>query len=387
MIRPSKNRDPGRCATPHRGAMKRWTEAKEVLASAVRWNAEGHALALATLVSVSGSAYRSPGARLLVASNGSTCGNVSGGCLEEDLREVALRVIGSGVAEMRTYCTGAGEEEAAWDLGVGCEGVIEVYVTPLHANELFSAAKRLLEEGREPFVGVTPIGEAQGGTPCSMILTASGREVRDPDAPVLGAEARAAAHEALESGVPSLVKLGGRTLFLDVLIPPPRLLIVGAGDDARPLAEFACRLGFRVTVADRRPGKLAAERFPSEVQTLCAPSSDLPLHLDLDEQSRAVVMTHNYAEDLTALRSLLGTRAGYIGVLGPRRRTERLLSALISERPEEAGRVHGPVGLNIGGEGAEAVALSILAEILTLPSDRTEEGTGIRLSTPHVAAD
>jgi xanthine/CO dehydrogenase XdhC/CoxF family maturation factor len=98
-------------------------------------------------------------------------------------------------------------------------------------------------------------------------------------------------------------------------------------------------------------------------------------------------MTHNYAEDLAALRALLGTAAGYIGVLGPRARTERLLASLLSEQPAAVSRVHGPVGLDIGGEGAEAVALSIVAEILTLRPGRTGPMTEDRAAFPRVAAD
>jgi xanthine/CO dehydrogenase XdhC/CoxF family maturation factor len=146
-------------------------------------------------------------------------------------------------------------------------------------------------------------------------------------------------------------------------------------------------VGFRVTVADHRAGKLAAGHFPPKAQLLRIESRDLPEGLSLDEASRVVIMTHNYGEDLAALRALLETAAGYIGVLGPRARTERLLSAILAERPAEVSRVHGPVGLDIGGEGAEAVALSILAEILTLRPGRTALLDEVRGAFPHVAAE
>jgi len=382
MRRPPPMRD--------RGAMKRWAETSEILDRLALWNAEGKRAALATVVSVSGSAYRSPGAKLLVASDGATCGNVSGGCLEEDVREVALQVIESGRPQLRTYCTGAGEVEA-WDLGVGCEGVVEVFVTPAPGG-VEIALERSFLDGEEPFVIVTSL-EVGVGQPCPagpqrrMIVSLSGKFEGDLGDPDLAAAAVDLSAETFEASAPHRRIVLGHPLFFDLFTPPPHLLIVGAGEDTPPLAELAVRVGFRVTVSDRRPGKLSVEHFPVGARLLCATASDLPHLVGINEESRVVVMTHNYAEDLAALRSLLGTAAGYIGVLGPRARTERLLAALLAERPTEVKRVHGPVGLDIGGEGAEAVALSILAEIMTLRPERKGRVAEVREISPHVAAE
>jgi xanthine/CO dehydrogenase XdhC/CoxF family maturation factor len=370
--------------------MTRWAETSEVLERLSLWNEEGKRAALATVVSVSGSAYRSSGAKLLVASDGSTWGNVSGGCLEEDVREVALRVIESGRPQLRTYCTGAGEVEA-WDLGVGCEGVVEVFVAPAPNAEEVRRERSLLE-GEDPFVIVTSLeGGATGvdsaGELRRMIVFSSGGIKGELGRPELTAAVSSLGHEIFEAGAPHRRTVLGHPLFFDLFVPPPRLLIVGAGKDARPLSELAVRVGFRVTVADRRPGKLSSALFPAKAQLLRTEPRDLPWALPLDEESRVVIMTHNYAEDLAALRALIGTATGYNGVLGPRARTERLLAAVLAERPAEVSRVHGPVGLDIGGEGAEAVALAILAEILTLRPERTGLVAEARGASPHVAVE
>lgn len=371
-----------------RGRMKRWMETREVferltIADVEEPRSEGLRFALATVVSVSGSAYRRAGAKLLVAGDGSTWGNVSGGCLEEDVREIALRVIESGRSEVRTYCTGAGEVEA-WDLGVGCEGVVEVHIAPAPAGEAVARVRELLE-GDRSFVVVTSLDPSSETAPVpSMSVTAAGWNSGSLGSPELDALATRTAIDLLEGGAPRRLHLLGRHLFFDLLVPPPLLLVVGAGEDSHPLAELAVKVGFRVDVADRRPGKLAPEFFPKGVRVRQLASAELS-GVALDRESRVVVMTHNYGEDLAALRALIDTEAGYIGVLGPRARTERLLTTLLTERPESVNRVHGPVGLDIGGEGAEAVALSILAEILTLPVE-VEQAREDRAVTSHVVA-
>ena len=386
--------------------MKRWAETRAVLEGLEQLRAAGVEAALATVVRVSGSAYRREGAKLLVGADGTVLGNVSGGCLEEDVREVAMRVLATGRAELRSYCSGA-EEVEAWDLGVGCEGVVEVFVAPAPPAAIAARMRDFLA-AEESFVVATLVdpGEGSSAPPEQLTLSASGEvagEFSDPDfmAGAL-AEARAAlggregalgdgatsgGPAPLAESTPRLIQVAGRLLFLDLLRPPPRLLIVGGGDDTRPLAAMAVQLGFRVAVADRRSAKLASGRFPEEVRLLHLPPEALAGGMEIDEETRIVIMTHSYAADLAALRAGLTTPAGYLGVLGPRARTERLLATLVAEHPAEAGRVHGPIGVDIGGEGAEAVALSILAEILNLPRGRgTGRSMGAAPGAPHVLA-
>src|SRR5437763_1550343 len=218
----------------------------------------GRRTALATVVRVRGSAYRHEGAKLLVAEDGSTTGNVSGGCLEQDVREVCLQVIRSGRAELRSYCSSADEIEA-WDLGVGCEGEVLVFIEPVMEPR---PQERELLEGRRPFAvcRVMP-GKGDGGRG-RLIVTQDAVE-GDLGSVDLNARAAAQARTLLGTEQSGLYEIAARNVFFDVFLPPPQLVLCGAGDDARPLARFAADVGFRVVVVDRRPGYLTVERFPA----------------------------------------------------------------------------------------------------------------------------
>jgi xanthine dehydrogenase accessory factor len=352
--------------------VKQWLETRQVLARLAEWHAAGTPCALATVIRVQGSAYRHEGAKLVVAADGRVEGNVSGGCLEEDVREVALRVIRSGAAERREYC-GSADEIAAWDLGVGCEGVVELLIEPVRDSR---AAERTLLDAEEPFV----------------VLTALATHARE----VLAGEAATAwisshhvrpAHARRGEGDSRLVREGSTDVFADILSPPPRLLVVSAGDDARHLAALAASVGFRVVVADRRPGLLTTERFPAPIRLVETDAARLGERVVLDAESFAVVMTHHFADDTDYLRSLLRGPTQYVGVLGPRQRTERILGILRAEGPVDEARIFGPVGLDIGTDGAEQVALAVVAELLAVRSGRRPQSLRERRAPIHAAAD
>ncbi len=327
--------------------MKTWLETRQVLETLARWHGEGTACALATVIRVHGSAYRHEGAKLLVAADGRSVGNVSGGCLEEDVRAVAERVIATGVAERRSYCGGANEVEA-WDLGVGCEGEVEILIERVaDARD----AERAMLAREEAFAVHTT-------------LATGAREVR------------AGAVEA------SGLSVDGAT-FVDVLRPPPRLLIVSGGEDARHLAAIAAGVGFRVVVADRRPGLLTPDRFAPGVTLVESDAARLSERVVLDADSFAVVMTHHFADDTDYTRALLRSPVRYLGILGPRQRTERLLATLRSEGPVDNARIFGPVGLDIGTDGAEQVALAVVAEILAVRSGRQPRSLRERRAPIH----
>lgn len=329
--------------------MKQWLETRQVLAQLAAWHAAGQPCALATVIRVRGSAYRHEGAKMVVAADGRAVGNVSGGCLEADVREVALRVIRSGVAERREYC-GSVDEVAAWDLGVGCEGVVELLIEPVRDARV---AERAALEAEEPFVIETQ-------------LTSLERRVRREEE----AESR-------------LEGEGDDARFIEALEPPPRLLVVSAGDDARHLAKLAAEVGFRVVVADRRPGMLTAERFPAPIRLVESDATSLGERVVLDADAFAVVMTHNYADDTDYLRALLASPVRYLGVLGPRQRTARMLDALRREGSVDESRIFGPVGLDIGTDGAEQVALAVVAEMLAVRSGRRPRSLRERTAPIH----
>ncbi|PYP00006.1 MAG: hypothetical protein DMD60_00300 [Gemmatimonadetes bacterium] len=362
--------------------MKQWLETREVLDFLARVRAEGKRAALATVVRVRGSAYRHEGAKLVVAEDGRTAGNVSGGCLEQDVREVALQVIRSGEPELRTYCSSA-DEIAAWDLGVGCEGQVDVYVEPAEARP----RERAMLDGRRSFVVCTLLGgKRETGNGNRLVVTADGADgaIGSKD---LNTRVATKARELLESGESGIHEVGGRSVFFDVLTPPPQLVVLGAGDDARSLVRFAADVGFRVVVVDRRPGYLTVERFPGAVALVKSGGDELDEALSLDGECYAVVMNHNFADDQAYVRALLKRPVAYIGMLGPRQRTERILRNLAVEGPMDEARVYGPVGLDIGTDGAEQVALAVIAEILAVRSGRRARSLRERRAAIHASSD
>ena len=356
--------------------MKQWLETREVLDRLAELLEEGKAAALATVVRVRGSAYRREGAKMLVAGDGSSTGNVSGGCLEADVREVALRVLASGAPEFRSYCAGA-DEVSAWDLGVGCDGQVDVLV---ERTTDARPAERALLEGDAPFASCVELAR-----PGPRLVVTRSRVEGGLDGAGFDARVAALARSRLEAAPPALAVVAGRDVFVDVLAPPPRLLIVSAGDDARPLARLAAEAGFRVAVVDRRPSLLTRERFPGARELVAARPEELARSLAPGAETYAVVMTHNYVDDRAYLGALLATPVGYIGMLGPRQRTERMLSELAAGGPVDEARVYGPVGLDIGADGAEQVALSALAEILAVRSGRRPAPLRERTRPIHVA--
>jgi xanthine/CO dehydrogenase XdhC/CoxF family maturation factor len=358
--------------------MKQWLETRQILAQIDALRRDRTRAALATVVRVRGSAYRHPGAKLVMGEDERSVGNVSGGCLEQDVREVARRVIASGVAERRTYCGGS-SEIAAWDLGVGCDGEVEIVIEPVVSDR---TTERELMEAESPFVVITRLD-------ASLVEDADTRPGARPAAGELHRTILTgdAASDWIALGHSQLVERSGATLFVDVMVPPPRLLVVSAGDDARQLARLADEVGFRVVVADRRPGLLTAERFPASVRLLETDAARLGERLVLDGESFAVVMTHHFADDLDYLRALLRSPVRYLGVLGPRQRTERLLGVLREEGPVDDARIFGPVGLDIGTDGAEQVALSILAEILAVRSGRRARSLRDRGAPIHASGE
>lgn len=347
--------------------MKHWLETRQVLDRLAQLHNEGKRAALATVVRVRGSAYRHEGAKMLVAEDGTTVGNVSGGCLEADVREVARQVINVGLPQMRSYCAGT-DEVSAWDLGVGCEGQVEVFIE--RTLDARRRGRALLDE-YAPFAVCTLLSvgpeDARGRR---LVVTAFGNE-GGLMTPAFDGQVSALASSLLENGVGGIHRIGDHDVFVDVFTPPPRLVVVSAGDDARCLARLAAEVGFRVVVVDRRPALLSPERFPPGVRLIEADAEAVLERLGIGEDAYGVVMTHSYADDREYARALLTTRMPYIGLLGPRQRTARLLRELsASGAGVDERRIYGPVGLDIGTDGAEQVALAVVGEILAVRSGR-----------------
>ncbi|MBW3628025.1 MAG: XdhC family protein [Gemmatimonadetes bacterium] len=360
--------------------MKHWREAALVLDRLAELQAAGTRAAIATLVRVHGSAYRRAGAKLLIAEDGSTVGNVSGGCLEQEVRGVGLRVLRTGRSELHGYCSGP-DEIGSWNLGLGCDGRIEVLVTP--AVETRSRQRELLD-GEEPFAVCRLVTLGTEGGDAQLLVSADESEGA-LDTPVFDAAVVRHARELLGGTASAIHQIAGRDVFVELFFPPPELVVIGAADDAPPIARYALEAGFRVVVVDWRPGMLEPGRFGADVRLVESDAPRLAERLTLRSRSHVVLATHNYAVDEWYLRPLLQSPAPYIGILGPRARTERLLGSLGEEHTFDESRIHGPVGLDLGGEGAEQVALAIVAEILAVHAGRRGMSLRDRVRQPSLA--
>ncbi len=309
--------------------------------------------ALVTLVRAEGSSYREPGAHLLIGSDGEYAGTISGGCLESEVVRKAAWMVRDG-AVVERYST-LFDDTAEIPYGLGCGGVVDLLIEPTNTAEcraLVIAMEASLN-GVERIVAtwLPARGEALRrvvlGNGGEVIFRSEGLSSFDLDAvrdPASGGE----------SG-----------LYIERLAGPQRLLVFGAGDDAKPVVTLAALLGWCVTVADGRPQMARRERFPEAERVVAGPLSAI----ELKAADAAVIMTHSYEQDRALLTALLGGDEvpGYIGLLGASHRS----SLLMSEAAATLGcsvascceRVWAPVGLDLGGDGAEAIALAIVAEV------------------------
>ncbi|MFZ0759046.1 MAG: XdhC/CoxI family protein [Candidatus Sulfotelmatobacter sp.] len=316
-------------------------------------------ICLATIVAVEGSSYRKPGARMLLAMGGGRAGTISGGCLEKEVQTKAWWLTRTG-ATVQKYSTFA-DEDSEIPYGLGCGGTVSVLLErgePAHRT--LAALEQCADlQAAMAIVSVIDTNPSQS-VGCRLILSENGGVLFESAA---SEGSLVLARHALNERR-SLWTQGLRSFFVDYVAPPTPLLAFGAGDDAQPLVEFAYLLGWHVTVADGRSHLATKERFPLADQVVSSRSlNDLPL----TERSAAVLLTHSYEQDRAVLQALLPRDLAYMGILGPRRRTERLLTEIapqIDRTVEDCfSRLHSPVGLTIGAKTPASIALAIVAEI------------------------
>jgi xanthine dehydrogenase accessory factor len=294
----------------------------------------GQRCALATVVEVKGSAYRRAGARMLFVEDGCSVGMISGGCLDGDLWKCAREVIESGCAALACYDT-TSSEDIIFGLGLGCRGVVKILIEPVENLEWLAPGStvEVLYEGED-----------------------------------LGT--RASRSTLLDSAAP---RRSG--VFIQHLEAPQRLLLFGAGQDAVPLHAMAQLVGFEVEVFDNRaPSSARVPLLPSRYY----PIERLEPHLNITPETACVIMTHNFLFDLELLKLLLPSPARYVGLLGPRRRANELLEKMsvrtllpaVELGDADLQKLHAPIGLDIGAETPEEIALSILAELRAASTGR-----------------
>jgi xanthine dehydrogenase accessory factor len=349
------------------------SELQEVLRAIEAGRDGGERMALATIVGVAGSTYRREGARLLIHENGRLVGTISGGCLEGDVREVAKEVMEDGIPRLLHFDLTA-DDEVVWGWGLGCNGVIDVFVEPAEgAFQTAAAARQAVEERRQ--VALATLIEAKN----EKGLRLGSRLLVNLDGTFEGRLGDEATQErVVHAAVAALDDERSRTIdpaegvrvFIEVLAPPLRLLVCGAGHDAIALVRSAAGLGWRVEVLDDREAFLKPRRFPEAARFVKTEPIEAAQQAGIDDRTFVVVMSHNFLRDKDYLRSFLGTDVRYLGMLGPSARLDRLLAELKREGfqpdPAELGVVHGPAGLDLGGDGPDEVAWAIVAEVMAV---------------------
>ena len=357
------------------------SEIVDVLSAIEKLRARGEKMALATVVAARGSTYRRPGARLLVAESGELIGNISGGCLDNDIRREAKEVMAGKGARLIDFDLTA-DDEALWGWGLGCNVALEVFVEPPdHAAEVIGSLKLALDQRRSiGLVTVLTSNVAAVGPGARLLVHPDGNTEGGLGDPAVDAAAKESALVALKER-----KAGRRTLsvgeageveaFVEALDPPIRLLIAGAGEDVIPLVRLAAAIGWEVVIADDRENLLNHERFPEASTFVHLPKAiELVESAGVDKLTAAIVMSHNYLRDQDYLKALLGQPVFYIGMLGPKTRLRRLLPDLAKEgvhpSEEDEPKIHGPAGLDIGAEGPEEIAWAVIAEIMAVRSGR-----------------
>lgn len=326
--------------------------------------------ALATVVKVSGSSYRSPGARMLITDNGRWVGSISGGCLEGDALRKARNVMATGQPVTITYDT---REESNQNLGIGlgCNGVIDVLIEPAMDDTLgpVNLFRKLVNENRPNRIGTVYYGPA--GISSKLIIDGEGRRISTLPHAQLSELVdkdlrRVFDTRKTESRTYELTD-GTYEVFLEMVVPTIKLMIFGAGFDARPVSQMAKLLGWEVEVTDECISHIAPVFFPdADKLTLCAREFiDRDFHVT--PYTACVLMSHNYEYDRDVLRNLVRTEAPYIGILGPRKRFEKMVFEYSNEdlilTDEQLSRIHSPIGLDIGAETPDEIALSIVSEI------------------------
>jgi xanthine dehydrogenase accessory factor len=335
-------------------------------------------LVLATVVAVSGSAYRRPGARMLLGEEGWFAGGVSGGCLEGDIIRKAFFWTASGPRLLRYDSTGENaEDEGGLSFALGCNGVVDVLLERWEAGALdpLAFADEARRHSRRAVLATVYRGPSSA-VGARLLLRDDGTEVSNLSGPLRDA-VRAAAGEAITAGRTWSGPCGGADVLVEVVDPPTPVVLFGGGFDVVPVVAQAVSLGWHVTVVADKPAETLRRRFPRAHAVVAAKAREVSEKVALSPHTMAVMMTHSLPQDRELLARLLPQPLRYLGVLGPRSRTDRLLAELSpAPTPAQLEKLHAPVGLDIGGEGADEIALSIVAELRAVLAER--EGGKLR---------
>lgn len=354
------------------------TEAEAIISAYNECGRAGKACVLATVVHVEGSAYRRAGARMLIDEDGMMTGAISGGCLEGDALRKALHALHRRENKLVTYDT-TDEDDAVIGAQLGCNGIIQVLFEVADREEELNPVKLLEKavstgrpaalvvmfdlERRSGSPGTTLVYTEAEGLPCHEKTNGFKENIEAECLDVIRKQHSYAAEVHTKEGL--------RNIFIQYIQPPIHLVIVGAGNDARPLADMGNTMGWKVTVTDGRPSHATSQRFDSSCTVVVTRPEDTLQNIRIDARTAFVLLSHNYQYDLAVLGLLLDeAELPYIGILGPKKKYNMMLDDLKAEGIEltqdQSDRVYAPVGLHFRAETPAEIALAIISEIQTV---------------------
>lgn len=336
--------------------------------------------ALATVVKVDGSAYRRPGARMLVTEDGELTGAISGGCLEGDALRKAQSVIFQQKSMVVTYDT-TDEDDQKFGIGLGCNGIIQVLIEPINKDDVHNPIellKKALEDRQTTFLTtVFSLKSAKSQQIGTIILYKNGQFSGNSSA--LDPNLFGFIQSELKNHAAQTTKLicnypewDDIYVFYECIKPPVQVLLFGAGNDTMPIAKMTDLLGWDLTLIDGRKNQATEVRFPQASRIIVSPADEAVKQISADSNTVALLMTHNFEYEAVILKDLQDLNLPFIGILGPKKKTLKLLERLKHQGLQiNESNIYGPLGLDIGAEGSEEIALSAIAEIKAVLSQKS----------------
>lgn len=344
------------------------TETGRIISSYIQAKAKGIKTALATVVEVEGSSYRQPGARMLVTEDGTLTGAISGGCLEGDALRKALLAISQKQNKLITYDT-SDENNLEFSVQLGCNGIVHIlfeYIDAENPNNPMELLQKL-EESRIEAVILTLFSLERNSKQIGTVFLYTAENDTDNNHFGLLEELKKAAFNKSSKITTVQIENIKQKALLHYIAPSVSLVIAGAGNDVQSLVNMADLLGWESTVGEGRITHATQKRFPEAKKVMVAKPEEFVKNVTIDERTFFVLMSHNYKYDLEVLELVLKTSCSYIGVLGPKTKLNRMFNDLKEKgfilTDEQIKRIYGPVGLDIGAETSEEIALSVVSEI------------------------
>ena len=361
---------------------------KNLVDTLAAWRAEGAGFGRAVVIRAFGSAPRFEGSTLIATDDGRIAGSVSGGCVEGAAAEEIGRARQTGRARVVRYGI---SDQQAWDIGLACGGVIDVLIEPAVPEAVESAARAAAGIGApgsravitplpadSPGAGPGRHVAGEGAPPAEVLLVSEDGLEGTLGEPALDAELVRLAQESIARGTSRTVQIAGRSLFIEAFAVRPRLVVIGAGQVAIPLAAMANQLGYETIIVDGRAAFATRERFPDVDRLIVGWPEEAAAEIGLGSADAVAILSHDAKFDEPAIVTAFAHGCRYVGVIGSRRtqseRRERLAAAGV--RPEDLARLHGPIGLDLGGREPAETAMAIMAEIVATRYG----GTGISMT-------